>query len=299
LVLIVATVVLSVIICLFLCRHFLSRGARYSATSESRSSTQSSTRKDVPIDAVVYRVDATLRALGEAPLHISHLGLAQPSQWSDPRDKVFSPRDKVFSPRSQHSEGGGQKRGENSKRGSSPSPLAALGLAPGSTDLPRERYRRSSSPMSSSAQQGEDISVRHVKSDISDRREYGRSPRHAGEDGTRSFGSLPGFVRSPSPRQTPRHADSDQGLEQVLESVEKVKSLPAKPGDGVLSVKWLASERRRSSLEAEKDLENGLQERRSSISPAPSEGSRRSRSPLPRQRHAATDPQGPPTPSPK
>lgn len=211
-ILIVAAVIISLITCLFLCRHFSSCRVNVSPDTEKmdktlskaseqsdvesgrRSSARSSLRKDEPVDTVVERVDNTLRALGEAPAHISHLGMAAQPQWSDPHRLRHASTDGTLpnaSPRSQDSSGKQQERGENSKRGSSPSPLVALGLAPGSRQLPGRDHRRSSSeePQSSiSETEGGDISIRHTRSDISGRREQG------------SDSNIPGVVRSPRPQ---------------------------------------------------------------------------------------------------
>lgn len=253
---------MSLIICLYLCRHVLAWDIRITAQTENkgkplrksdtddvetaRSSTaRSSVQKESEIEAVVDRVDnalVRLAALGEPPVHIGHLGVEQERQRSDPRDKGFR--------RLSHAstDSNLQERGANSKRGSSPSPLVALGLAPGSPRLPG-RYERSSS-----RDQNDDMRVVQVNSDA--RSERSQSPRDGGL-ASRQFGSqsleLPGLVRSP--RCPPRHANNAQGLE-------------------------LESERRRSSLEAG----TRLQHRGSGLSPATSEKGRRSRSLSPRYR---------------
>jgi len=274
-ILIVAAVLMSLIICLYLCRHVLAWDIRITTQTENkgkplrksdtddvetaRSSTaRSSVQKESEIEAVVDRVDnalVRLAALGEPPVHIGHLGVEQERQRSDPRDKGFR--------RLSHAstDSNLQERGANSKRGSSPSPLVALGLAPGSPRLPG-RYERSSS-----RDQNDDMRVVQVNSD--GRSERSQSPRDGGL-ASRQFGSqsleLPGLVRSP--RCPPRHANTAQGVEHVSES---------KTQDNVVK---LESERRRSSLEAG----TRLQHRGSGLSPATSEKGRRSRSLSPRYR---------------
>mmetsp|Transcript_107669 Transcript_107669/g.170006 ORF Transcript_107669/g.170006 Transcript_107669/m.170006 type:complete len:274 (+) Transcript_107669:79-900(+) len=265
-ILIVAAVLMSLIICLYLCRHVLAWDIRITAQTETkgkslrksdtddvetaRSSTaRSSVQTASEVEAVVDRVDdalVRLAALGEAPVHISHLGIEQERQRSDPRDKGFRRLSHVST------DSNLQERGANSKRGRSPSPLVALGLAPGSPRLPG-RYERSSS-----------------RDQTDGRSERSQSTRD-GDFASRQFGTqsleLPGLVRSP--RCPPRHANSAQGLEHVSES---------KTQDNVVK---LESERRRSSLEAGTRLQH---RGGSGLSPATSEKGRRSRSPSPRYR---------------